>query len=226
MKPFVIIACPRTGSTLVAQTLNQHPHIKCGREVLHSPLNISEWRPPVIQKLYGHQDSPLNFKKLDPIPLVQYAFTIFDGFKIMCGQTKTNDPLWQYLKEFDCRFIFIQRNMIDSIISLYHAETTGIWHLYKKIEVPQQKIVIPVEFCMKYVDFYNQYLDLKHFLGSRPHFILEYFKIKESWQELQEFLGVNYHELQSPTHKILNQRPVITNLEEVLNCVTQQISFL
>ena len=98
---FLILCTNRTGSTVLRQTINNHPDLTVEGEILlfDDDGYFSKIRSKLCKGIYPQFDSVSLDHERDLIPLIISAFEKFNGFKIqICAKQihKTNSA-WVYL---------------------------------------------------------------------------------------------------------------------------------
>lgn len=152
---FIIMSYPRTGSTLLCSSLDQHPDIKVGMELFHGCLahcgndQLLDWREDTFQKLYAQGENDLlhidalNRYTLDESKcggLGDFARLIvkqYNGFKFQYYQLHITSPVWDFYEKGapDLKVIFLERDLLECTLSLRLAQNTGTWQKFNKHEV-------------------------------------------------------------------------------------------
>lgn len=222
--PFAIVADIRTGSTLLAASLNRHPQVRCYGELFHSedlPDNCIEGfdrsRAPARAILEHAMQAPgvraCGFKAMIFLPLP--------------GSRRWVDA-WRRLREVPgLRVIFLtRRDRLAQYASLEVVRHTGVFHPYDNDRVyrPENRPVITIDpdelrSWMRERD--AQMRRRREILHGVPALDLEYETLTERWQRsttcIQRFLGVDVQPLEQKKKK-QEPRPlneVISNYDEL-----------
>src|SRR5436190_22682658 len=116
---FIILTAPRSGSTVLTRTLDQHPQIFCAGELFHPSDKIyhPEWHFPFIgrKKKKGFSRkifAVTNYIKgyFSAVKHIKKFYSDRDekeirGFKLMIGHTKDFPIAWDYLRKNDFKII-------------------------------------------------------------------------------------------------------------------------
>src|SRR4051812_39716058 len=151
MTPFIIFTAQRTGSTVLARTLDEHPEIFCAGELFHKDNDIHhlEWRFPSWalsgkNKILGkiNKDTPIlqliNYPNmwLRAIPHVKKFYQTTEanekarGFKLMITHIRTMPYLWNYLKANNTKVIvLIRKNIFKTALSRLKKNVTHVPHV-------------------------------------------------------------------------------------------------
>jgi hypothetical protein len=148
---FIIFATQRTGSTVLARTLDKHPEIFCAGELFHEDNNIYhlEWRFPswalsgknkILRKINKGSAvfQVINYPnmRLRAIPHIKKFYQTIEahekarGFKLMIAHMRTMPYLWNYLKAKNTKVIvLIRKNIFKTALSHLIKDVTRIAHL-------------------------------------------------------------------------------------------------
>jgi hypothetical protein len=149
---FVILSSPRSGSSLLIESLHQHPSIFCHGEIFHEKI---EWhiRSEFLDR-YGIEQ-----RDTDPI---NFAYSILEfangrsavGFKMWMSQNKQvcqtllQDPTVK-------KIILVRSNTLAMFASEQLAIKTGIWNVAPKVPVGRLREENKARFAR---DWFLQYL--------------------------------------------------------------------
>lgn len=149
MTPFILLGTARTGSTLVGNALADHPEVLYYGEIFHRQLDrrAAEAARETIG-LGVRRDLPLG------LPVCRneddgqtYLERLFSqgvgwpavGFKLFYDQAR-NGPIarvWEYLAASKAlKIVHLQRNWLETFVSLKRAWQTGTWHSTRPLELP------------------------------------------------------------------------------------------
>lgn len=224
MTPFVIVADMRTGSTLLATSLDSHPDIRCYGELFH-PDNLPD-----------NQIEGYNRYELSGRELAERAFhaqdSIAAGFRAMIFLPMPSQPQWA--DAWDClhdraalRVIYLtRRNRLAQYASMLVAQKTGAYHPHDGDPVlkPTNRPTITID-PARFQDWKQQRDELllrrRRELAGKPSLELQLEALTARWEaataRVQEFLGVVPRTLAQAKRK-QERRPlseVIANYREV-----------
>jgi len=218
LKPFVIFAQPRTGSTTLLRVLQLHPQLHISEEPFYEKYH--EWHP----------DEPNYVDLIEDIPTLEEQLTAlfsrYDGIKVLSYQLPEEIYAHMLLKP-ELRVIALsRRNLLQQEVSGFIAKQTGIWQMsdLKGDLGCAYKDLKPVDLAelkrhMEYVaHLYRYYSDV---LSRKPrdmYLQLEYEKFytadaarnRESIQTVFQFLGLD--------------APRTTELDDLLNPSVSKIN--
>lgn len=137
-RAFVIVAQPRSGSTLLADALHQHPRITCHDE-LFTPKWVHGYRPRDEESAAVDHETLLAERNEDPEQfLLERVLHEADdqvqvGFKVVYSDIFSGDPLARFLRLFiienRIRVIHLRRlNLLRCFISVERMSRLGIAH--------------------------------------------------------------------------------------------------
>ena len=198
---FVILAPPRSGSTLLCRALRNHPNIECAGERF---LDLYGKEPKDFQK-YASENSLHGFILEDG--LVDYTlylksiFMKFNGFKIIHSQVKPSSYIFKELDKIDdLKVLYLRRHLLESFISFHYSKQVNCrgnqtWHILPHKELP---VDVPHEFNTVEISQYFKTVDvenaLRRTLKNRPSLTVNYYDLANDWErtvlEIQEFLEV------------------------------------
>jgi len=132
-KRFVVLTRDRTGSNMLIQMLNSHPHIAADYEV--------------FGKLFGNSEQEILDKTFSRQPF----FIKAKGFKIFYyhPQDAENSSIWQTLEEMDGLYVIHlkRRNILHALVSSRVAYTTGVYGIRSDKEFSEyEKKLAPVTY--------------------------------------------------------------------------------
>ena len=140
---FFIFTAPRSGSTVLTQTLDKHPQIFCAGELFHPSDKIyhPEWHFSFIgkKKKKGFSRtifSVTNYIKgyLSGVAHIKKFYAKKDekkirGLKLMIGHIKDFPTVWKYLRAENYKVIvLIRQNTFREALSSFRARKIGVFH--------------------------------------------------------------------------------------------------
>lgn len=233
---FVVICLPRTGSTLLANSLHEHPELQVAGEVLNPGLRVEcngdfvGWRNDCFRRIYGltqqemkdgnklhaQYDLGLFFEEL-------YFNSDFNGCKILFHHAPPDSSVWKFFSEHpEVKRLFLHRNMVESALSWNLAIDNGVWHLPKGAVPPEDD---PLEIKPDYFEAYHRnlcvhQLDVYDKLKGQC-LDIQYNDMCQKWEEtmrlVQDYIGVPYHPVEMELDKRTTKSPVrlIKNYESL-----------
>ena len=189
---FVIISQYRSGSTMLCRTLNEHPELKVGEEILHKDHEkMVDWRKQIINEKQNANFLNKNF--------IKSAFQRINGFKIMLTQIEKNSEILEYLKSIkDLKIMLLYRiNFLKAFVSLKVALHTNIWQKENSMEkeifinpinINPKEMLENFEKTEKEIQFY------KKFFKNHENIEIKYENLIGDWEnefaKIQKFLNV------------------------------------
>ena len=161
LTPFVVVAHPRTGSTLLQLALRQNPHICQYGELFHddADVRIDAWA--AARQEYR---SPRPYIDLNECARCYLQQTTFGppslpgvgaiGFKLLYEQARTTDGIrsvWKFLSgNRHVRVVHLHReNLLECLVSEKTAIASGIWNIPEEPDnttaLPPEIQIIPLE---------------------------------------------------------------------------------
>lgn len=197
---FVILAMPRTGSTLLTSTLNTHADIRCHGEIFR--VNIKKIQGPV--KVLNQVESKFlddTYRRDNPFEFLEHVFSLEErvsaiGFKLMLFQHRI--VMRKIIQEQeDFKIILLRR---DNVLSVYSsdkiAKATGQSIAGKKSVVKTAQVEFDVEsFEAFWQDYEHEYHETKQLLESvnREYLEIEYNDLRshQGFKKVLEFVNVS-----------------------------------
>jgi LPS sulfotransferase NodH len=237
---FVILAAPRTGSTMVESMLNSHPDAVVGGELLNDVLTEQDgeilWPEKSAQSqrvLHGRELKQLRRK--DPVAFLSAigdmarseGYRVF-GFKMLYAHGTYSSTATEYLANLpDLRIIHLKRrNRLRRFVSLKRAMTSGVWTLSQGEERAPEKAPMDLDFdeCVEdfetiakgergYDEFFSRRTTLEVFYEDLTADL-------DAWSSrIQEFLTLPLRKLQVPTRRMGggSLRDAIANYDDLAN---------
>src|ERR1043166_1903826 len=165
---FFILAAPRTGSTVLTRTLDQHPQIFCAGELFHSTDQIyhPEWHFPFWGKKNRTGFSRKIFAAANFVNgyisgtgHVQKFYAAHEenktirGFKMMIGHVKDFPTVWRYLAGQNLKVIVLTRkNTFREALSSFRGRQTGVFHAEGDHITAEKKVDINAGLLRRRVD--------------------------------------------------------------------------
>lgn len=145
VKPFVVIATPRSGSNWLCTLLDSHPQILCHHELFNPDGVHLAWSLRGTDfKLGG-----LELQRNHPLALLERAWAntlgfSHVGFKLNVGQSEA--VFNTVLDAPEVRKILVyRRNRVRAFVSECIAEASGQWESYPESEPPRAKQAVRVD---------------------------------------------------------------------------------
>lgn len=220
-KRFIVVAMPRSGSTLVQTALDSHPDVSCLYEPFHpsDPFDGEEHILARIGVVWDYDKKPVVGCK-----------TIVEHH-MLDGGVRDYRPLWEVIDELfpDMKHIFIQRtDVVSQAISYCRAMEVG-WHSYVDLEkneclctLQPDEVVAAIRWLREQEKFIGKLLDKR----GRDMMMLSYVdcvnRTEKVLKQVQMFLGVTPQEL-TPKTRVQRDRPwteLIENYAQVIDAVS------
>lgn len=209
---FLVLAHPRSGSSLLITLLRSHGNVVAHGEVFNdSECDLS----PLSRPDMDHANLIARREK-DPIQFINdFVFTDFPswktsvGFKIHYIHAKTaNSIVWKYLsQEPSIKIIhLIRSNSLETFVSLQTAMKTNRWAKTCDTPVATTKLSLGRNQCENFFKRVKQYrahfnqLFSDHSIISVEYNDLNINKCK-TLERVQEFIGIEVEDLQSDLRK-------------------------
>jgi len=235
-KDFFIFTAPRSGSTVLTQTLDKHPQIFCAGELFHPSDKIyhSEWHFPFIgkKKKKGFSRkifSVVNYIKgyFSGVTHLKKFYSTRDeknirGFKLMIGHTKDFPTVWKYLQSQNLKVIvLIRQNTFREALSSFRARKIGVFHSQEGLAIAEKKVGVDAALLKKRVDELEVLKSNILKLSEGTDRIIITYEDFENWQlmlnKLFDFLDVEKIDMQPELRKTsaANWRAGVENYKEV-----------
>ncbi len=235
-KDFFILTAPRSGSTVLTRTLDQHPQIFCAGELFHPSGNI--YHPEWHFKFWGKKKkkgfsrkifSAFNFlngqvfatKHLKKFYAEKDKKQI-RGFKMMMGHTKDFPAAWKFLYQEGYKIIvLIRENTFREALSSFRARKIGVFHSKENTELAEKKVKINAQQLKKRIDELEAIKNNILKVSEGTNRIVITYEDFENWQEMLNkifnFLQVDKIEMQPELRKVssANWRDGVENYGEV-----------
>src|SRR6478735_4090526 len=221
VKDFFILTAPRSGSTVLTRTLDQHPQIFCAGELFHPSDKIyhAEWHFPFTgtKKKKGFSRklfSLTNYIKgyISGVSHIKKFYSTRNekairGFKLMNGHTKDFPSVWNYLKNQDLKVIvLIRKNTFREALSSFRARKIGVFHSADDASLAEQKINVNAALLKKRVEHLEAINENILRLSEDKDRIIITYEEFENWQQMLDkvfkFLNIEKIEMQPELRKI------------------------
>ncbi|MFT4155754.1 sulfotransferase [Parafilimonas sp.] len=246
-KDFFILTAPRSGSTVLARTLDQHPQIFCAGEIFHPSGEIfhPEWQFPfigeknkkglsralfsVINYIKGYAAGAGHIKKFYN---TRNAKAI-RGFKLMNRHVTDFPTVWKYLLQSDKKVIvLVRKNIFREALSSFRARKIGIFHAGEDTLPAATKVTVNAAQLRQRVDELEVINSRIVNLGKNFNHIVLMYEEFENWQQMLckifGFLEVEEITMPAQLRKIgtANWREGVENYEEVENAMQDKYAHL
>ena len=242
MEKFLIISTPRSGSTVLVRSLDEHPEIFCAGEIFntsndihHSEYHFPSWGFDSTNHSILTLNRFINYPnhRFRSIPHVKKFYNSNTkgektrGFKLMLSNIKSAPYLWQYIKNENVKaIVLIRKNVFKTIISRHRKNANRIPHITEG-KAPSIFFKLPVANLIdqiKILEAANE--NLLQCSEQMNRIILHYedlFNWDETMNSIQKFLSVNIIALPAVLKKISAQRwqDEIENYTEVEKLMRQ-----
>jgi LPS sulfotransferase NodH len=233
---FFILTAPRSGSTVLTQTLDKHPQIFCAGELFHPSDKIyhPEWHFPFIGKkkkkgfsrkvfavvnyIKGYLAGVGHIKKF----YRQKNEKTIRGFKLMIGHIKDFPSVWKYLHSNNFKIVvLIRKNSFREALSSFRARKIGVFHSKDDAGLVEKKVTVNAVLLKKRVDELEGLKKNILRLSEGANRIIIKYEDFENWQlmldKLFDFLGVEKMNMDPELRKTSsgNWRDGVENYREV-----------
>lgn len=237
-KDFFILTAPRSGSTVLTRTLDQHPEIFCAGEIFHPSGETyhSEWQFPFIGKkskkgLSRKLFAATNYIKgyLTGAAHINRFYETRDakqvrGFKLMNRHVTDFPTVWKYLLQSNKKVIVLVRtNTFREALSSFRARKIGVFHSSEDASLAEKKVNVNAVQLKKRVDELEAInSNILRLAKSFNHIVVTYEEFG-NWQQMLnrvfDFLEVERINMAAQLRKIsaANWREGVENYEEVEN---------
>lgn len=236
MTKFVILTTQRSGSTVLARTLDKHPKVFCAGEIfLESKKNLHhpEWHFRNWKLLSGKQskiNKLINYPNLrmNAVPHLKKFYadvkkgTEARGFKLMYSHIKSAPFIWNYIVENDVKpIVLIRENVFKMALSRYRMSKTGIAHSSEQLEA--MKIKIPAQKIFEQAMHLQQVNEKLLQAAANTKGLVIHYEDFENWNELFNkictFINVPFAETAPVLEKVStnNWRDLVENYAEIEN---------
>lgn len=225
--PFLLVADLRTGSTLLATALNQHPQIRCRGELFHPEDLADNQFPGVTRQALSSRELIARALNSDDVHAV--------GFRAIISHPNVSEQpqwadAWDIFRTWAAlRVIFLRRrDPLAQYASICIAQKTGYFHPepQNSVLVPENrpKLHIDLEVLQQWIQERERLCALRRAqLEGKLSLEVKYEALTNDWSEqmqrIQNFLQVEPRPL-APVKRKQEQRPlseVILNYEECRN---------
>jgi LPS sulfotransferase NodH len=235
-KDFFILTAPRSGSTVLTRTLDQHPQIFCAGELFHPSDKIyhPEWHFPFIgtkkkkgisRKIFAVTNSIKGY--FSGVSHIKKFYRTRDkkeirGFKLMIGHIKDFPTVFKYLRQNDLKIlVLIRKNTFREALSSFRARKIGVFHATEEHTLSEKKVNVNADRLKKRVDELEAINDAILRLSEAANRLVITYEEFENWQQMLNkvfnFLDVQQIEMQPELRKTsaANWREGVENYEDV-----------
>ena len=226
MTPFILTGFPRTGTTVVAASIIDHPEILFYGEIFSTTpeVRVNEARRLTLgagwqmDKRMGYELKPLDYRAsaapyLEQFWAHQLPFRAL-GFKIMLDQAVEgpNSDVWRYIADHpEVRIVRTRRsNLMEVVCSYARARVTRRWHTSGESMPEPQFIISPDEFANLVRRFTAVPEAFQGVEATHPVLDLDYDRISSDFsgcmRDVYHFLGVSKRDVPEPRLKKIAKR--------------------
>jgi LPS sulfotransferase NodH len=212
---FIILSTPRSGSNNLQDALHQHPEIDCGGE-LFNPSHVQIWNRLYMQERasgWVERAGAMAFfamtqqcKRRFPRAVLRIARRprgkpLF-GFRLFGGHIFyfRLDPFLDELCARGTRFVhLVRRDTFDQAVSLVRAQVTGMWKRRPGVmapALPLDLLALADRIAAAAEELHTHKLISARAARRYDALLLpyeEYTRDEQSYERIQEFLGVRSH---------------------------------
>lgn len=230
---FLVAGCPRTGSSLIAMTLDLHPKVRCLGELFHPSLterarnhHVSRDRDSV--SFYRDGEDPIAFLERCVWQTTSVSAVGFKLFPSHANTGSTKGLFSRLHREYpDLSVIHAYRpNYLDVWVSLERASQTGLWQVpsarSRQIAADAKPVVInpdELEAYFSFMETSDEMIATFHHPGR--YLRVTYSDLENRFQSaltrMWQFLGVDVVQLSPPLVKQNNEShsSFLLNYEEL-----------
>jgi LPS sulfotransferase NodH len=228
---FIILGRSRSGSNFLRGLLNAHSQIIVFEELFKNPDTIGwglDGYPQGGRTLQRFQSDPVQFVEQDVFKKLSERIKAV-GFKIFYYHAHGTrlEPIWDYLKDHtEIRVLHLKRrNILKTHLSKKRAELTDSWINLTGTHEQIPEITLDFDECRadfeqtrtwerSYDEFFESHRKLELFYEDlAPNYA-------ERMKNVQEFLGVDYENVQPQTYKQAS-RPLSDSIANYLELKRQ-----
>jgi LPS sulfotransferase NodH len=229
-KHFVVVAHPRSGSTLLQEALRQHPDIQMFGELLHDNVEARKRDLGDRGIYYRGGSSAAQFLERVVFGEDEAGSARAVGFKLFYGHARMDDAAreaWQLLTTRKDIYIvhMVRRNLLDSFVSLKVAIRTNEWAcLIEAARKPSdvEPFAVAARECRSFFDNVTRDRRMTREVFMRPRYMeVTYDALASGYLDrvnsVVAFLGLSPFR---PCHKLVKQatktpREQLSNYEEL-----------
>jgi LPS sulfotransferase NodH len=237
---FIVMSYPRTGSTLVCDSLGKHPDLSEAMEVFHESRYRhhlhQEWRETTFLELFNKNPEEISVFGATGNPILDYYnldFTKFakalvnkvNGFKLLYHQVPVDAPFWDFfLNEVPLKIIYMKRDFFDACVSFYLSKQTGVWQRFSpNDDIPEPSITLTTGNMQEfYRVFYQVERDYCSKFSGVDSIVVDYEELSRDFSgtmlRVQDFLGVSPMELPQDIYKKATKptRELVSNYDSLM----------
>jgi len=232
MSPKYIIMCwPRSGSSLLDESLGEHPNLKRGGELFNRTIGGKEyhvkWREGVFRELFNAEQKDMRrnsewlYDEYDFVAYAKRVFQHFNGFKFIYDQLRIESDVMQYFHSLsDLKIIFLKRNLLDSVASFHQAGKKQVWFRKGGDPVDYPPLELTRGDVQWFIDTYDKESQCRELFLEHQTITVHYNELAHYWNDTMahvlEFLGVEVMPLKQAALKISRVPSKITNYEQLV----------
>ncbi|MEQ8972137.1 MAG: Stf0 family sulfotransferase [Coleofasciculus sp. C1-SOL-03] len=228
---FLVLAQPRTGSTLLFDLLNSHPKISCEGNARNAEILRKRLAFPL---LFINGRTKIHCDKV-------YGFKLITNH-LQIQNIKNEERFIENLYDQGFQIIFLKRtNILKQSLSIMSANSTGVWHIEKwqdQTTLTKKKIQVNCKLLMQYMEaLQRQEKQYETILKNLPHLGVTYEKDllgadkhQQTLNRIFEYLGILSRNVETSLLKIGSESlsDSIQNYEELVETIsgTEYAKFL
>lgn len=242
MEKFVIISIPRSGSTVLTRTLDNHPEIFCAGELFntskdihHPEFHFASWGSNSKKHSVQFINRIINYvnHRLRSVPHIKsfYCNKVKNkkamGFKLMLSNIKTAPYLWRYIKKENIKVIvLIRSNVFKIALSRYRKAKSRVAHITEG-QIPSKLFHVPADKLINQMkEIENANYNLIKFSEGMNRMIVVYsdfYNWEETINKIEDFLCVKNIALVPALKKIAaaNWQNEVENYKEIEQLLQQ-----
>lgn len=209
MQRFVIISIPRSGSTLLTRSLDEHPEIFCAGEIFNTSKDVhhAEWHfaswgfdstSHGVQRINRIINYPNH--RLRAIPHIQSFYgdnvkgETARGFKLMLSNIKSAPYMWDYIRRENIKVIvLIRKNIFKTVLSRYRKAINRVAHVTDGA-APDIHFSVPAQKAMEQMKDLqranNKLISCSEGMNRLVMYYEDFFNWDETMNKVQQFLEV------------------------------------
>jgi len=200
-KKFVVLASPRTGSSMFKAALDSHPQITCHGELLRQNIRPGSNEDKMVIKQLQEEFWDRDYRQQNPLAFFENVVMIsgpseYVGFKLMLGKKKFS-LIEELTKRDDYKIILLERSNLMAIYSSNEiVKVTGQGSARKNDTIQKAQVEFSAASFEDFAQRRNrQYKKVKELLknSNKTFLSVEYNQLRnsEGLKKVLEFLGVD-----------------------------------
>ena len=227
---FVLLATQRSGSTWIAELLNNAaPDVATYGELFLEQRRTWDVGPEDVLRFTEHPASETRWSR--PLGTFRYLRELYDrpgtvGFKLMYSQLQAFPEAWAYIATGVKVVHLVRSNVLDTLISTYMTQARGAYHSHEAAAVAQaSSIVLKPETIVAELDRIDSKISYVRKLvacSPCPSLEINYETVRadpdSTIDEVASFIGTEVHSGVTSTLRKLrtsNKRATIENYTEI-----------